>query len=485
MRPDGRPWVVLAIVLSAQFMLMVDISIVNVAIPSIRADLGASPAAIQLVVAGYQLAYACVLITAGRLGDTYSHRRMFLLGMAGFTAASVAAAVAPSAGDLVVARVLQGLCGGLMFPQVLSMIQLTFPPGRRGQALGALGAVVGVATVAGPLLSGVLIHADVLGQGWRSIFYVNLPVGCAALLAAWRLLPDSRADRAPRPDLAGAALATVGLALIVYPLAQGPARGFSTLDMVLLSAAAVVLAVFVAHQRRKTARADSPLVPSTLFADPAFGVGLAALFAFTLGLPAFFFTSTLFLQDGLGYSALDTGLVQFTFAVSTTGSSFASVRLARRLGKHVLTAGSLILAATMAAMLIAVHVAGTGLDPWLVMTPLLFVGGIGLGTFVAPATTIILSGVRSDVGAASGVLATVQNVGGAVGVAAVGVLFFTVAGRHGGSGAARFTLAFEWALVYECAVFLVSLLLVLVMPADRPGRPDVPDQHPQPVAAAG
>src|SRR5699024_7288609 len=183
--PTDNPWAVLAIVITGAFMLLVDVSIVNVAIPSIRRGLDASSGQIQLVSAGYQMAFACVLITAGRLGDIHGRRRLFLIGMAGFVVASVAAGAAPSALTLNAARALQGFLGGLMFPQVLSIIQVTFPPEMRGRAFGVFGAAIGVATALGPLLGGLLIYADLAGLGWRLVFLVNVPIGALALFAAW------------------------------------------------------------------------------------------------------------------------------------------------------------------------------------------------------------------------------------------------------------------------------------------------------------
>ncbi|MGH3319520.1 MAG: MFS transporter [Streptosporangiaceae bacterium] len=430
-----NPWVVLAIVVSGAFMLLVDVSIVNVAIPSIQRELHATSGAIQLILAGYQLAFACVLITAGRLGDIHGRRRLFLIGLAGFTLASAAAGAAPSAYALVGARIVQGFLGGLMFPQVLSVIQVAFRPDERGRALGVFGAVIGVATVLGPLVGGALIYANVLGLGWRTIFYVNVPIGAAAYVAAHRWLRESRAPDAPRLDVPGVALVTVGLFMLILPIIEGRELGWPPWFFAVLAGSGVVLAVFARYELGKTRRRESPLVPMTLFGDRAFRTGLPLVFVFLLGLPAFFFTFTLYLQIGFGYSALQAGLISFPFAVASGTASFFSDRLARRLGKWVLSVGSLVAACGMGAILLAVHVMGTDLNPW-ALSPLLLIGGAGLGTFIAPVITIVLSNVRaSGAGSASGVLTTVQRVGGAVGVAVVGVLYFGLLTAHAGAAA--------------------------------------------------
>lgn len=430
-----NPWAVLAIVISGAFMLLVDVSIVNVAIPRIQDELNASSGQIELIAAAYQLAFACVLITAGRLGDIHGRRRMFLIGMAGFTLTSAVAGAAPTAGTLVVARVLQGFLGGIMFPQVLSVIQVTFPPERRGRAFGVFGAVIGVATALGPLLGGLLIYADVLGLGWRTIFYVNIPIGATALLAAWWWLPESQAPGAPRMDVSGVVLVTAGLFMLIYPITEGRAQGWPAYMQALLGTSVVVLAAFLAFEHRKTRQDSSPLVPTTLFRDPAFRVGLALVFVFLLGLPAFFFTFTLFLQNGFGYTPLEAGLVQFAFAVGSGTASFHSDRLTRRIGWRVLSVGSSTVACGMAGLLLAIRAMGTELDP-LILAPLLLLGGAGLGTFIAPVINIVLSNVRSAIaGSASGVLTTVQRVGGAVGVAMAGALFFGLLSVHAGQAA--------------------------------------------------
>ncbi len=423
-----RPGVVLAIVLSATFMQLVDISIVNTAIPSIQRDLGASYAAIQLIVVVYQLAFACTLITAARLGDIYGRRRLFLIGMVGFTLASAVCGAAPNPTALVLARLVQGFMSGLMFPQVLAVIQVTFPPRERGRAFGILGAVIGLATILGPLLGGLLIQLNLGGLDWRTIFYVNVPIGIVAVVTAFCFLGESRAPNADRLDLPGVALVTTGLLLLVYPLAEGRDRGWPAWLLAMLALSVPVLAAFAAYEVIKTRRNDSPLVWMDLFQDRAFRTGLLLSLVFFLGLPTFFFTFSLYLQIGQGYSALGAGLTGFCFAVGSGVASSRSDRMARRLGNDVLKVGCAVLAVGMALVLLTVHLAGTHPHGYQFI-PALLVAGSGLGLFIAPVTNIILAGIHSRAaGSASGVLSTAQQIGGALGVAVVGVLFFSLIG---------------------------------------------------------
>jgi EmrB/QacA subfamily drug resistance transporter len=412
------------------FVNLLDVSIVNVAIPSIQRDLGASFAQIQLVIAGYQLAFACLLITGGRLGDIYGRKKLFLVGMAVFTAASALCGLAPDATTLVLARVLQGAGSGLMVPQVLAVIQVTIPPQDRGRAFGIFGATIGMATILGPLLGGALISLDLLGTDWRAIFLVNVPVGLAALVAAALELPDSRSPDAPRLDLPGALLVTAGLLLLVFPLTEGRERGWPTWIYAMLAASVPVLTAFLLLQRRKTRDDASPLLLMTLFRSPSFRAGLVLSFVFFAGIPAFFFTFSLYLQVGLGFSALHAGLTTFPFAVASGIASSRSDQLAGRLGTGVLRLGAAALALGMVVNIAVLHAAGTDLHSWEI-APFLLISGFGLGCFLAPLTNLVLAGIQGrEAGSASGVLTTAQQIGGALGVALIGIVLFGLLGGH-------------------------------------------------------
>ena len=427
---DPRRWVALVIVLVAGFMQLVDISIVNVAIPSIQRDLDASYSQIQWVLAGYQLAFAVTLITGGRLGDIFGRRRLFMLGMAGFTLASALCGLAQSPGMLIGSRVLQGLMGALMFPQVLAVIQVTFPPRERGTALGIFGATIGLATITGPLVGGLLIQFDVLGLEWRPIFLVNVPIGIAALAVAARFVHESKAPHALRLDLVGVGIVSAGLLLLVYPLVQGRDLGWPLWTFLSMAAAVPVLAAFALWERRKKTTDGSPLVDLVLFRHRAFVAGLLVAGTFFMGIPAFFLTFSIYLQIGLGFTALHAGLTTIPFAVGSALASTASVRLAPRLGRGILSLGALLLAAGMAGIIWTVDRYDGGVHSWQLL-PALAVCGIGLGCVIAPLVNIVIAGVhRQDAGSASGVLNTVQQLGGAVGVALIGVIFFGLLGSH-------------------------------------------------------
>ncbi len=428
-----RPFLVLGIVLTAVFVQLLDISIVNVAIPSIQTDLGADAASIQLVLAGYQLAFACTLITAARLGDIRGRRKLFLSGMVVFTVASLLCGLAPEPSTLVLARIVQGLGSGLMFPQVLAVIQVTFSPQDRGRAFGIFGATIGLATICGPLVGGLLLKADLFGTDWRAIFLVNVPVGIAALVLAIRELPESKAPDAPRLDLRGAGLVTLGLLLLIFPLTEGRQRGWPAWIWVMLALSVPVLAAFVVLQRRKTREDSDPLVLMTLFRNQSFQAGTLLSSVFFLGIAPFFFAFSLYLQVGLGFTPLHSGLTTLPFAIGSGLASSRSDGLAQRLGRRVLLIGCLLLAVSMLALVGVLDAVGTDLVSWQV-APVLFTAGLGLGLFIAPLSNIVLSGISGrETGSASGVLSTLQQVGGALGVAVIGVLLF---GLLGGQAAA-------------------------------------------------
>jgi EmrB/QacA subfamily drug resistance transporter len=436
---DPRRWVALGIVLIAGFMQLVDVSIVNVAIPSIQRDLDASYSQIQWVLAGYQLAFAVTLITGGRLGDIFGRKRLFMIGMTGFTLASALCGLAQNPGMLIGSRLLQGVMGALMFPQVLAVIQVTFPPRERGTALGIFGATIGLATITGPLVGGLLIQADVLGLEWRPIFLVNVPIGIAALAAATRFVPESKAPRALGLDLVGVGIVSAGLLLLIYPLVEGRDLGWPPWTFVSMVAAVPVLAVFALWERRKKAADGSPLVDLDLFRQRAFVAGLLVAGIFFMGIPAFFLTFSIHLQIGLGFTALHAGLTTIPFAVGSALASAASVRLAPRLGRRILSLGCLLLAFGMAGVIWTIHRYGGAVHSWELL-PALAVCGIGLGCVIAPLVNVVIAGVRrQDAGSASGVLTTAQQLGGAIGVALIGVIFFGLLGSHASTVTADLT----------------------------------------------
>ncbi|MBV9100656.1 MAG: MFS transporter [Candidatus Dormibacteraeota bacterium] len=422
---DPRRWTALLSVLTALFMVPLDISIVNVAIPAIRSNLSATNADIQFVVAGYGLAYALVLITGGRLGDIYGRKRLFMLGMAGFLVASASCGLAQSAVMLDISRVVQGVMAALMYPQTLSVIQVLFPPHERAKAFGILGAVIGIATITGPLVGGLIIRDDITGGAWRWIFLVNIPIGLASLVAAWRVLRESKAPQASRLDVVGVLIASVGLFLLVYPLVEGQDANWPLWTFVCVGLSPVVLALFVLYERSLPS-SRFPLVQLSLFSIRSFRLGVVISALFLAGIPAMFLTTSLLLQVGLGFSALHAGLTTIPWSIGAAFMSVMSARLAPRLGKWTITVGASVLALGVLGIILTLDLRGSAVSS-VDFIPSFVVSGMGIGMVVAPLLNIILSGVPGrDAGSASGVLTTFQQLGGAVGVAVIGVIFFSV-----------------------------------------------------------
>jgi len=431
-----NPWGVLAIILTAVFMQLLDTTITMVGVPSIQNSLHSSFGEIQLVVAGYMLAFACVLVLGGRLGDTFGRKRMFWWGMAGFTVASAVCGAAPDALTLIISRVVQGMASGLMFPQVLGIIQVVFRKDQRTKAIGFYGATIGLATILGPVTGGGLIDLNIAGWGWRSIFFVNVPIGVAALALGAAMIPESRGETTSRIDAVGALLLGAGLFLLVLPLVIGRDEDWPAWSFACIAVSPFVLAAFSAYERNRTRRNGTPLIDTTLFRQRPFTLGLVACLVFFTGIPSFFMILLLTLQEGLGYSPVKAGAVTLGFAAALAIGSARSAAVTKKLGTRVLVAGcALMVVGQLAVMGVMVWV-GTGLRGWQLLIPM-FIAGLGGGLFIAPVTNVVLAGITSrDAGSASGALATAQQVGAALGIAVVGVIFFGLLGVNANTSSA-------------------------------------------------
>lgn len=461
----SSPGAVIGVILVASFMDLLDVTIVAVAAPSIQASLGASPAQLQWMIAAYALSLGAALIPGGRIGDQYGRRRAFLIGLAVFVVASATCALAPTPGVLIATRVVQGLAAGVMVPQVFGIIRSSLTPQQMGAALGAYGGVQGLASIAGPLLGGLLVTANLFGLEWRSIFWVNVPVGLAALLIGMKVLPESSQPAAARLDLPGAALLAGSLLLVLLPVVQGQAWGWPAWGWALLAAGLVGLALFLVLERRLAARGGQPVLDPQLLTNRAFSGGLAASLAFFGGIASFFLLLSIYLQDATGRTALTTGLVTLPYALGSIVTSGAGVKLAARHGRRLLITGSLVIAASHAAMWLVV----TGVDQpawWQLGGPLLL-GGLGLGLATPPLVNVVLAAVPGrQAGSAGGVLSTVNQIGGSVGVAVLGTLFFTRV-AHAGSGGpmAAFGDAFAAVLPWQVGLYLLAAALMSLLPA--------------------
>ncbi|HEY9313099.1 MFS transporter [Williamsia sp.] len=419
----------MAILAFAMFMDLMDVTIVNVAIPSIRDDLDASPAQIEWLVGGYVLAFAAVLITAGRLGDRYGRQKVFLVGIIGFTLASVLASTAQTADILVASRVLQGFFAGLMVPQVLANVQVLYRPKERAPVFAILGTITAMAAVIGPVLGGWLVTENPLGGEWRAIFFINVPIGVIIAVAGWLLIPDTKSESVTDLDLVGVVLAVGGVLLLVYPLVEGRQLGWPAWSFVLMALSPVVLTAFVFQQRQRTAE-GSALIPLRLFGNRGFVGGSAIQFLFQGSITSFFLILALYVQVGLGFEAITAGAMTLPFSIGAVIAAGIGAALTTKLGRTLPLIGGIMMSSGTAWTILVIRSADADFSSWDTVVPMAL-AGLGLTIMLVPLLDIALSTVDvSDSGAASGTLNTFAQVGGAVGVAVTGVLFFGEAGTY-------------------------------------------------------
>jgi MFS family permease len=423
-----RPGLVLAIVLTGQLMAVIDNSIVNVAVPSIAASLHASGALLQLIVAGYTISYAVLLVTGARLGDILGHRRVFLIGAALFTLASLGCGLAPTAGALVALRFVQGVGAAVMIPQVLSLIQRTYTaPGPRARAMSMYAAVLSGGVVLGQVVGGILVSADLFGATWRPIFLVNVPVGLA-VLAFGRLLPAADPDRQGRRlDLPGLAILTPAVLAFVLPLVLGQPLGWPAWGWALLALAVLLAAALGPIERLVHRRGGQPILPRSLLAAPGLTTGIGGMFTLMATFGGWLFTLTLHLQDGLGYSPLHSGL---TFAPGALAFAVVSLNWRRIPAKahHLLIVGGFVLNGVgLLGLGLLLRDGGTGGVATYVLAA---ISGAGMAAGFSPLMTRVLSRVPVAIAAdASGVIVTVNQLGIVGGVATFGTLYLNLAGR--------------------------------------------------------
>jgi EmrB/QacA subfamily drug resistance transporter len=457
-RTRASRWLPLPVVLAGTFMVILDFFIVNVALPSIQSGLHTSSGALEWVAAGYGLTSAVFLISAGRLGDRLGRRRVFALGLALFTLSSAACGVAATPTTLVAGRLVQGAAAALLMPNILSLIGVIYTGADRVRALAAYGMAMGLAAVSGQLIGGLLIQANPAGLSWRSCFLINLPIGLLALAATRRVVPESSAPEHGRTDAAGTVLVTLGLTAIVLPLVEGRAHGWPLWTWISLGLAPVILGAFALQQRRLARRGGAALLTPALFRAPGFTAGLVAQLVFWCGQASFFLILSLYLQEGRGLSALDSGLVFTILAVSYLAASMRAPALTERHGRRVLAVGCVVLATGHAALLAAVLIVGVG-GSVAVLVPGLLLVGAGMGLGITPLATLIMAGMKPEhAGATSGVLATAQNVGNSIGVAVIGVVFFGAL-HHG------FAHAFELCVGLLAVILIAVAGLTRLMPA--------------------
>src|SRR6201996_6625787 len=478
--PLRTAWLVLVVVVLADIMDLIDSSVANLAGPSIRADLGGGQVAVQWVLSAYTAAFALGLVTSGRLGDLLGRRRLFLLGMTGFTLASLACGLAPDVVFLIVARTLQGLFGSVTIPQGLALVKVVFPPQHLRKALTPVGPLMGVATVAGPILAGWLLHLDLFGSQWRAIFLINVPFGVIAGLLGGRVMPrrggedpSARLDltgvglltaasaapraaarpRPPRLDLTGVGLLTAASALLIIPLIQGRDLGWPAWTYVMMATGVVLLALFVVSERHSR----HPVITPSLFGNRGFVVGLAITAGFNAALSAFVLVINLLLQLGQGWTPLPTGLTLIPWAAGTAVAVLlAGAVLAGKLGRATLHLGLGVAVIGLLALWWTVSHYGAARSEWR-LAPALAVTGFGTGLIFVPLFDYILGeATTEEVGTGVGMLNAVQQFAGALGVA-----FFA---RVGPPSVPSYFAAAELVFALTAGLYFLTLLLVGLLP---------------------
>ncbi|MEU1121158.1 MULTISPECIES: MFS transporter [unclassified Streptomyces] len=449
-----KRWAVLAVVLAADVLDLVDATITNVAAPSIAEDLDGGPALIQWLGASYALALGVLLVVGGRLGDKYGRRRLFLLGLTGFTLASLACGLAPTPGTLVVARLTQGAFGALVIPQGFGILGATWPREQIGKAFSLFGPVMGLSAVGGPVLAGFLVDADLGGLGWRPMFLINLVLGGGALLAAVRLLPKDGGEATTSVDGLGSALLGATMLGLLAGLIEGSTNGWSRpAPALLLIGGLVALALF----RRRQTTAPSPLIQPSLLRNRGFTSGLALGIVFFAAVSGLLYVISLFLQQGLGRSPTGTALGLLPLSAGIVVASIACYRLIGRFGRGLVLAGLLITLAGTGWLLALTAVSGTEAGTWALVPPLLVVG-FGMGTCFGTVYDVTIGDIApAEAGSASGSLSAVQQLANAVGAATVTTVFFQTMD----DGAAH---AMTVSLVVVAGVTLLCLPLVRLLP---------------------
>lgn len=454
---DPRRWLALPVLLAGAFLPPLDFFIVNVALPSIRSALHTSAAQLQFVISAYAATYAVFLITGGRLGDLYGRRRMFLLGIAGFTLASLLCGSAWSSEALLTGRILQGMTAAALAPQVLASIRVMFPHHEQPRALGFYSATFGVAATLGALLGGALVSSHLWGMGWQLIFLVNLPVGVAAWIAGFVLLRESRAEHAMRLDLGGVALLSIALALLVYPLVEGREQGWPMWTYAMLAGSLIMFAVFVRFEAQVAKRGGSPLIDVRLFGEGDFSLGILAALGIYLT-SSFFLTYAVYLQSGLQQSALQAGLATVPFTIGFFCGSMLASRLIDGLGRRALP-----LACTCEAVGFGVLIATVvHALPYGALVPALAMAGFGFGVALPALIRAVIGSVETrHAGLASGMVITALQISAALGVAIIGGVFYTALHRQ--LGARAYEHAFATGLYCNAGALLVVALLSVGM----------------------
>lgn len=433
---DPRRWAAFIIMTVATFMDMLDGSIVNVALPTIQTDLSAAGFELQWISGSYALVFALLLITGGRLGDMFGRRRVFQIGVAAFVLASLLCGLATNPETLIVARILQGAAAGLMVPQVLAIVHVTFPDREKATVYAIYGTVGGIAATTAPLIGGLLVGWDLFGLDWRPIFLVNVPIGIVGLFLGFKFIPESKASEGSSLDIGGVALATLTLLALLVPLTVGHELGWPTWTFASMAVAVIGLIWFIAVERRQENSGRMALVPPSLFKARSFSAALA------LALACFTFTGMvmlalyMFMQAGLGWSPMHAGLTMLSFAIGAFVTASASVIvLVPKFGRAVVQAGTVLVAIGLLILWFTNQRSGGDVSSW-TLAPGLFITGLGFGAAATPISLFALADVpMREAGSASGLINTMLQLGFAVGIAGAALTFFSPLDSAHGTGA--------------------------------------------------
>jgi EmrB/QacA subfamily drug resistance transporter len=469
--PRRQMWTGFAVILAALIMNILDSTIVNVAAPAVQRDLAMSSSALEWIAAAYTLALAVGLMSGGRLGDKFGRRRMLLIGLTGFVATSMLCSVAWSGDALITARALQGLAAALMVPQGFGLIRDVFPPAQMGKAFAALGPVIGLSTVLGPVVAGLLMKADLFGSDWRALFLINVPIGVFALVVGARVLPSSAGARdRVRLDSLGTVLLGVVSVLVVFPLVDGRTLGWPTWIFGVLAAAVPVFAVFALQQRRRVRSGRSPLVELSVLRKRSYVSGVAFTLVFFGSIVGFSLTTGLFLQLGLGFSPMKASLYLAALAVGAFFGAGIGAWAASAVGRPILHVGLTLMAAGTGVFYVSLRAVGSGAVGFAQLAPGLAIFGFGMGMIFVPLFSIIMGEIDdAEIGSATGLLESLQQLGASLGVAVLGTLFFgKLALEQGGPTAARAAgrhlIAAEDTLVAVLILLAIAFLLGWLLP---------------------
>lgn len=478
---DPRRWTMLVVALVAMFMAIFDFYVINIATPSLQSQLHIGQATLELIIGGYTFTYASLLVTAGRWGDVFSYKRLFMVGMSLFTVASLFCGIAQNGTQLVIVRLIQGIGAALMVPTVVAFITVTFPPQERPKALSWFGSTIGLAVVAAQILGGALLSANIASLGWRVIFLVNIPIGLITLFFAQKLLPPTKAARQPKQDVIGNIGIATTLGLAILPIVLGRSEGWPVWGWIMLGLSVPVGFATVMYEKALPGKGGEPMLDLTLFKSKSYTVGILTIVGVMTFYAGFIFGMTMFLQFGLGLSPLKAGL---TFGPMGLAFAYASLRarpMLMKYGVKVINVGQFLLVLSTAVLLIELKAAGTGTNAWEMVIPMIL-GGLGTGVTLPALTGVVISKVPpQQAGLASGLLTTAQQFANTIGVAVFGVIFFNALGDN--ISKSRYVHALEVVGATGIGLSLVTLAATFLLPRGPMGPP--PGARPPAGAGAG